>query len=87
MHYTTTFSTICKYPDKNFIQKIRTSCFFQKIRIILIGQNGKPQNMQHVREDILLVVVITPAGDNVIAHALCELAFRIPFDGFDIGEG
>ena len=43
--------------------------------------------MQHVREDILLVVVITPAGDNVIAHALCELAFRIPFDGFDIGEG
>ena len=43
--------------------------------------------MQYVREDVLFNVVIAPAGDNVIAHPLCELAFRIPFDGFDIGEG
>ena len=43
--------------------------------------------MQYVREDVLFVVVITPAGDNVIAYALCKLAFRILLDGFDIGEG
>ena len=43
--------------------------------------------MQYVCEDVLFVVVIAPAGDNVIAYALCELAFRIPLDGFDIGEG
>ncbi len=43
--------------------------------------------MQYVREDMFFIVVIAPAGDNVIAHALCELAFRIPLDGFDVGEG
>ena len=84
MHHTTTFSAICKYPDRNFIQKIRTPCFFQKVRIVLRScfKKGAPYGAysQGSRKDFASAKDLWKKGEQVlswqshsVALTTCEL--------------
>lgn len=42
--------------------------------------------MEHIREDVLLVVVVAPAAYDIVADALCERTIRIALDFLDIGK-
>ena len=42
--------------------------------------------MQYVREDMLLIVIVAPAVNDVIADALCERTVRIALEFFYVGK-
>ena len=42
--------------------------------------------MEHIREDVLLVVIVAPAAYDIVADVLCERTIRIALDFFDIGK-
>ena len=42
--------------------------------------------VQYIREDILLVAVIAPAVNDVVADSFCERAVRLAFEFLDVGK-